>query len=139
MKFSGKVANESLNKLLNFGDDTITDPDKDMDPDPYRDTDETCLGRGMLCSSASLFMFSSFQLDFYYLYLFYHCLSLPSSMTSYTEYLTNTTFDNNLRYSVVLRVKLKCDKKALLAHILRQFVEKGYGIHFLAHPVYGAT
>jgi len=27
----------------------ITDPD----PNPYRDTDKTCLGRGMHCSSAS--------------------------------------------------------------------------------------
>jgi len=37
MKFSEKVGNRPMNKLLNFGGD----------PDPDRDTGKTCLGGGM--------------------------------------------------------------------------------------------
>ena len=51
MKFTGKVGNGQVNKGLNFGGIWITDPD--TDPDPYHDTDKTCLGRGMQCPSAS--------------------------------------------------------------------------------------
>ena len=52
MKFSGKVGNVPTNKWLNFGDD----------PDPYRDTDKTCLGGGMHCPSASSAAQFSFHL-----------------------------------------------------------------------------
>jgi len=46
MKFSGKVGNGPMNKLLNFWW-------RDPDPNPYRDTGKTCLGGGMHCPSAS--------------------------------------------------------------------------------------
>ena len=49
MKFSRKVGNGSVNKLLNFGGDPITDPDTDLGP--YRDTGKTCLGGGMHLST----------------------------------------------------------------------------------------
>jgi len=41
MKFSRKVDNGPMNKLLNFGGDP--------DTDPYRDTGKMCLGEGMHC------------------------------------------------------------------------------------------
>jgi len=47
MKFSVKVGNRPVNKLLNFGGDP------DPDSDPYHDTGKTCLGGGMHCPSAS--------------------------------------------------------------------------------------
>jgi len=49
MKFSGKIGNGLMNKWLNFGGDT----DTDMDPDLDRNTGETCLDRGVHCPSAS--------------------------------------------------------------------------------------
>ena len=54
MKFSGKVGNGPMNKLLNFGGDPDTNPD--TDPDPDRDIGKTCPGRGMHCPSASIFI-----------------------------------------------------------------------------------
>jgi len=50
MKFSEKVGNGLMNKRLNFV----------SDPDPYRDTDKTCLGGGMHCSSASALCLKKF-------------------------------------------------------------------------------
>jgi len=47
MKFSGKVGNWPMNKLLN--------PDGDPNPDPYRDSGKTCHGGGMHCPSPSSF------------------------------------------------------------------------------------
>jgi len=49
MKFSGKVGNGPMNKLLNFGGDQDPDTNPDPDLDPYRDTGKTCLGGGMHC------------------------------------------------------------------------------------------
>ena len=46
MKFSRKVGNGTVNKWLNFGGD----------PADHRDTDKTCLGRGMHCPSVSIFI-----------------------------------------------------------------------------------
>jgi len=53
MKFSLKVGNGPVNKLLNFGGD----PDPDTDPirDPDRDTGKTRLRRSMHCPIASGF------------------------------------------------------------------------------------
>jgi len=53
MKFSGKAGNGPMNKRLNFGGNQITVPLPDTDTDPYRDTGNMCLGRGMQCPSAS--------------------------------------------------------------------------------------
>jgi len=47
MKFLGKVGNGPVNKWLNFGGDS------DTDPDLYCDTGKTCFGGGMYCPSAS--------------------------------------------------------------------------------------
>jgi len=56
MKFSGKVGNGPLNKWLTFGGNP------DTDPDPDRDSGETCLGGGMRCPSASsVFLKSGFN------------------------------------------------------------------------------
>jgi len=67
MKFSGKVGNGLMNKLLNFGGNPNqgsgyrygcgirnpdTDPTTDKGPDPYGDTGKTCLGGGMHCPRA---------------------------------------------------------------------------------------
>jgi len=53
MKFSGKLGNEPMNKLLNFGGDP--DQGSGYDPDPDHDTvsGKTCLGGAMHCLSAS--------------------------------------------------------------------------------------
>jgi len=47
--------------------------DPNTDPDPYRNTGETCLGRGIDCPSASSLrfyhVFYAFQCYYYYYYL----------------------------------------------------------------------
>ena len=64
MKFSEKVGNRPVNKLLNFGGD----------PYPDRDTGKTCLGGGMHCPSASslklVFLCILFLVTNFYLSLF---------------------------------------------------------------------
>jgi len=53
MKFSGKVGNGPMNKLLHFGVTRITD----LHPNTDRDTGKRCLGGGMHCHSASSYFF----------------------------------------------------------------------------------
>jgi len=61
--------------------------------------------------ASHFFLFLSFKLEFYWLYLLYQCLSLTSSMTPCIEFLTDRIFNINLKYYMlctVLRGDWKC-------------------------------
>jgi len=49
MKFSGQVGNGPMKKIIKLAAIRIADPNLQ----PYRDTDETCLGGGMHYPTAS--------------------------------------------------------------------------------------
>jgi len=77
----------------------ITDPDTDLDPDPYGNTDKTCLGGGMHCPSASsscCFSWSVVTDSFLYafLYLLY--------ITTFFVTVRCTSYSNSVRLSVCL-------------------------------------